>query len=508
MAIVRPLEAPKTRRRGRVPSRLERRVRDKCRRLAAIQVKGFRPDEIEQFFEYRDDPNGFFRYILGFEPWAKQAEIAEAVRDNPRVAVAACYASGKTYLAAAILIWWVYTRTPALAVTTAPTDRQVKKILWRYIRKLIRQAKVKLPGKILEKEIKFEGDPIAFGFAGSSGHSVQGIHEAGNVLFIEDEAAGMDAELLEDFEGITAGEGSRHLKIGNPTTTSGPFYNCFENPKERKLWVLFNISAFDCPNVTEKRNVVPGLVDLAWIEKIRRRYGEDSPFWITRVLGKFFTAGGGSVVPAEWTKAALQRWADEELSRWDTRWPIKLGVDCGRTIDETVIALQRGRRVFIVYREVTGDITAIADAIERAVVEHDADVVNLDATGLGVGVFDLLNRRISDGTSPLRHRRTQINDVVFGRTPEDPEDKKAFAFLVDLLQWRMREAFNPQNPEALAIEDEELAKQLPIREWDLNSKGQIKVDTKKEVKRKGFSSPDLADAVMHLFHEGIREEIF
>lgn len=33
---------------------------------------------------YRDDPVGFFRDILGAEPWSKQREVLESVRDNPR----------------------------------------------------------------------------------------------------------------------------------------------------------------------------------------------------------------------------------------------------------------------------------------------------------------------------------------------------------------------------------------------------------------------------------------
>lgn len=38
---------------------------------------------------YRADPVAFFREILGVEPWRKQVEVLEAIRDHPRVAVRA-----------------------------------------------------------------------------------------------------------------------------------------------------------------------------------------------------------------------------------------------------------------------------------------------------------------------------------------------------------------------------------------------------------------------------------
>ena len=56
--------------------------------------------EFAPLTDYENKPTEFCRDILGVALTPIQIEIAEGLRDNPRVSVAACYASGKTFLAA------------------------------------------------------------------------------------------------------------------------------------------------------------------------------------------------------------------------------------------------------------------------------------------------------------------------------------------------------------------------------------------------------------------------
>jgi hypothetical protein len=69
------------------------------------------------------DPVGWMRDALGADPWEKQVEIAEAVRDHRRTAVKSCHASGKSYLAARIVLWFLHAFPHGIAITTAPTQR-------------------------------------------------------------------------------------------------------------------------------------------------------------------------------------------------------------------------------------------------------------------------------------------------------------------------------------------------------------------------------------------------
>ena len=80
------------------------------------------------------DPVGFVSDQLGAGPWSKQIEIIEAIRDHSRVAVRSCNGSGKSYVAAYVVLWWLMCHTDSVVITTAPTGHQVKDILWREIR--------------------------------------------------------------------------------------------------------------------------------------------------------------------------------------------------------------------------------------------------------------------------------------------------------------------------------------------------------------------------------------
>ena len=81
------------------------------------------------FAVYRDDPAGFARDILGSRWWDAQTEIADALTKHRRVAVKAANGVGKTYLAADLCLWFLYTHTPSVVLTTAPTWRQVETLL-------------------------------------------------------------------------------------------------------------------------------------------------------------------------------------------------------------------------------------------------------------------------------------------------------------------------------------------------------------------------------------------
>jgi hypothetical protein len=61
----------------------------------------------DPFVRYRDDFEAFARERLRFEPWSKQIEIANAVRDHERTAVRACDASGKSATAGGLVPWWL-----------------------------------------------------------------------------------------------------------------------------------------------------------------------------------------------------------------------------------------------------------------------------------------------------------------------------------------------------------------------------------------------------------------
>ena len=78
------------------------------------------------------DPVRFCEKILQDKPWwSAQIEIARAVeKPDARVAINGCHSSSKTYTMAQQVLWFVTRYPDGIVITTAPTDRQVKDIMW------------------------------------------------------------------------------------------------------------------------------------------------------------------------------------------------------------------------------------------------------------------------------------------------------------------------------------------------------------------------------------------
>ncbi len=85
---------------------------------------------IKRASKYLLDPVLFAKRILGDDPWPLQEQIMRVVASCSRTAVRSCHSSGKTYTLAQIVLWWLVRWKDGIAVTTAPSDRQVEKLLW------------------------------------------------------------------------------------------------------------------------------------------------------------------------------------------------------------------------------------------------------------------------------------------------------------------------------------------------------------------------------------------
>ena len=123
----------------------------------------------------RKDPHYFVRDILKSPLWDKQVEILEAVRDNKEVAVRSCHASGKSYLCGRIVHWYLNAYKDSVVITTAPTFRQVKEVLWREIKGSIVGKKIYPEGSVLDTKINISDQWFALGLSTKKPDSFQGL---------------------------------------------------------------------------------------------------------------------------------------------------------------------------------------------------------------------------------------------------------------------------------------------------------------------------------------------
>lgn len=394
------------------------------------------------------------------------------------MAVPSCHDAGKSYLAARLAAWWISTNRPgdAFVVTSAPTFAQVRAILWREIRRA--HAKGGLPGRVNQTEWLIDGALVGFGRKPGDDDptAFQGIH-ARRVLVIFDEACGVPQSLWDAAETLLTNEQSRMLAIGNPDDPDGAFARVCAPGSG---WRLLPIDAFDTPNLSGEAvpdGLRPLLISRAWVEEQRLRWGEESPLWLAKVRGQFPPAAeGGLFAPAD-LRAAVAR----DLAAGK---PVELGVDVARFGgDETVIALREGAvgRIFMAARGL--DLMTTVGRVVEAARRSGAVAIKVDDSGVGGGVTD----RLAELGLPV----VPINGAS---RPRDPE---RFLNLRAEILWALVERARSGD---LRLEaDEALLGQLAKLRHGLTSRGQIKIESKDDMRRRGLSSPDRADALALAF---------
>jgi hypothetical protein len=320
----------------------------------------------------RRDPVGFCRTVLRFEPWSKQAEILESVRDHQRTAVRSAHGVGKTSTAARAVVWFLSAYPYSRVITTAPTFTQVRELLWREIAVGHAAADGFFDGQLFDTRLELGPDWFAIDLSTDRPERFAG-HHAEHLLLVVDEASGVDERIYEAAEGFLTSQSARVLLIGNPTTTVGTFYSAFTS--ERALWNTISISAFDSPNLTGEtvpESVARRLVSKGWVETAAKKWGEGSPLYSVGVLGDF---------PSQ---------ADNT---------------------ETVIAVRRGSRVRIAQTYGKTDLMETADRILRVARQESAKelpaTIVVDDIGIGGGLVDRLRLVQRRGGSEKRERISQ-----------------------------------------------------------------------------------------------------
>jgi len=168
--------------------------------------------------------------------------------------------------------------------------------------------------------------------------------------------------------------------------------------------------------------------------------------------------------------------------------PLVLGVDIGRFGDDSsVIYPRRGMDArSILPIEVRGISTdRLEDLILQFCMQHRVEVIFIDGTGVGGGVVDhLLNRH-----------NLPVEDVQFGSKAVNATSQVRYAQKRSEMWGSMRDALK-----YLAIPNSsELRDQLIAPQYDFNLKGELQLEKKSDMKKRGLASPDIADALALTF---------
>lgn len=441
--------------------------------------------------EYRKNPVLFAREVLRFEPDEWQKDALMDLSENPKVAIKSGQGVGKTGLEAVALLWFLCCYPYPRIVATAPTKQQLHDVLWSEVSKWM--SKSPLLSEILKWTKTYiymignEKRWFAVARTATKPENMQGFHED-NMLFIVDEASGVADPIMEAVLGTLSGENNKLLMCGNPTRTSGTFYDAFN--ADRALYKVHTVSSADSPR-TNKQN----------IESLIRKYGRDSNVVLVRVFGEFPRQEDDVFIMLSIIEHCTMLDLPEDV-------PIKrisFGVDVARYgSDETVIARNVGGKITlpVMFRgqslmTTTGKIVQqYREVIKEFPTYRGKIYVIIDDCGLGGGVTD----RLEEVKREEKLDRMVIVPVnAAGKVPEDVVSDgktKASDIYDNMTTYLWGTVKDLLMAEEISIQnDNELVAQLSCRKYRLTSRGKMVLETKEEMKKRSIDSPDRADAV-------------
>ena len=416
-------------------------------------------------------PELFLRTI-GADPYPKQVEIANALRDNRRVSVVGCNGSGKDWLAARLALWYVGHHSPAKVVITGPTFRQVDDVVFNELRTAYnsRPSAAGFGGRLFDSpRWEYDSETFIVGFSTDRSWNLQGYHSP-NLLVIVTEAHAMSED---DINALYTLNPSKILMVGNPFAAAGPFYA--SHHQNRHLWKTFKISAFDTPNLIEGRVVKAGMVTQEDIDDRAAEWGEHSSLYQGTVLGEFSDSLDDVVIPLSEAIAASSRKRTPEGE-------IIVACDVARYgKDKTVAFRRQGNVAEMIYRVQGRDLMEVAGWLGRYCEDNHVDTLVVDDTGLGGGVTDRLNEVGLKGVKVLPFK---------GGSNDGAKDRFANSTTEawwGMRDWIMADGQIPDEPSLLA--------QLASRRYTIQSDKRLQLESKDRMGK----SPDEADALSMTF---------
>jgi len=454
-----------------------------------------------QYFE--KSPEGF---VLTAFPWGQPGSvlhhrtleqwqraflrsIGEGLK-TPEIAIREAAVSGngvgKSTLVAWIILWALCTKADTRGVVTANTETQLKTKTWAELGKWYNLFKGKDSVKLTATAIFVRDDDHErtwridmVPWSENNAVAFQGLHNEGKrLLMIYDEASAIPDPIWEAGDGCMTDKDTERVwcVFGNPNLPKGRFRECFPGGRFSTVWHS---------RCVDSRTI--SFTDKGELNRWVQEYGEDNDFVRVRVRGVFPRAGTMQFIDDEIASEASLR--EPGVHLYD---PLILGVDVARFGDDaSVIYIRKGRdgRSIAPLQFRGLDTMTLAGKVAEVYAQYAADAVFVDGGGVGGGVVDR-----------LRQLHVPVMDVQFGGKPDGlgfltGDEGVKYANKRAEIWGSMRQWLRTG---AIPI-DQELYSQLTSVQYAFNLRNEIQLERKEELKKRGLSSPDIADALAITF---------
>lgn len=443
-------------------------------------------------------PNTPLERFKGPRKWQREVlrEIAEFIKENKgkisanemidalREAVSSGRGVGKSALVSWLILWMLTTRIGSSVVVSANSETQLRTVTWGELTKWATMSinahwwepsatklapaawLTDLVERDLKKGTRYWGAEGKL-WSEENPDAYAGVHNMDGMMVIFDEASGIPDSIWSVAAGFfTENILDRYwLAFSNGRRNTGYFYEAVDGNK-RDFWRSRKIDA----------RTVEG-TDKSIYEQIIAEYGEDSDEARVEVYGDFPKSGDDQFIMPSVVEDAMKRAKYKDMSA-----PVVLGVDPARGgMDSTVMVVRQGRDV-VAIRRFKGDdtMTTVGNVIDM-IEEFKPTLTVIDEGGLGYGILDRLTEQ-----------RYKVRGVNFGWKAKNPVmwGNKRAEMWGAMREW-LKTAALPQ--------DRQLKTDLTGPMKKPNSAGTIFLEGKKEMKARGLSSPDAADALAVTF---------
>jgi hypothetical protein len=299
-----------------------------------------------------------------------------------------------------------------------------------------------------------------------------GVHSQMAMAVLFDEASGIPGCIWPVAQGYFTDKTLHRfwIAISNPRNPSGEFFECFHGNRDQ-----WDHATIDGRSVEEND---PGVY-----ADVIRQYGEDSDQARVEVYGQFPRQGDYQFISRGQVDDAIAR---EVIP--DPGAALVMGVDPARYGDDSaVIAFRFGRDAteirFEAYKSCS--IVELSEHVARAMDKYKPDAVFVEGDGVGGGVVDI-----------LKGSGFKITEV---KTGGGAEDKDMYANHRTEMWGRMRDWL----PGASIPNHDGLVEDLCAPMYDFTLKGQLKLEPKEKMKKRGHASPDYGDALAITFSKTI-----
>ena len=451
----------------------------------------------------RNNPERFIRFCWGhllqndgeLEP--VQKEITDAIRSgDDSITIRTGHGVGKTFILAALQLWWIICHKEACVGLTSTNKDQLKTTIWKETRALAKELPTLLSDFIVVQDREaFRVDnqdkvfirPKTVRIGETTG--IQGLHSR-NVMLVFDEAAGIS----EAFVAATLGALMSAQKIliivaGNPTRRDDWF---FKTHTSIIGWRRIACSAYDSP--------LANAYGARGLKKLLKEYPPGHPEHGPRILGEFPKATREGILEAGWVDVA----ANNEIML-DKQSPRIWGIDMADVGTDSFVIMERVGAIIMppISRTNIGNFdTYIDETVERykgaSLSGKAPDIINYDAIGMGQSVGTILRARGIPKTTIIRGIKTNEAPAKIGIIQGIGRDAGSFEFksIRDMLVYKLKEWI--RTGEVQIPNDHLLIEELLALKY---ADDNLTVESKREMKKVIKRSPDTLDATLLTFHE-------